>query len=73
MEVELLNCPPMLTREPLIDRITGIFSRLESYLKLKSAQNLNDSAVLAEDLCKGLLNRLYGYCACVSALTPVHT
>ncbi|MCX6872674.1 MAG: hypothetical protein NTW21_02545 [Verrucomicrobia bacterium] len=63
----------MLTREPLIDRITGIFSRLESYLKLKSAQNLNDSAVLAEDLCKGLLNRLYGYCACVSALTPVHT
>jgi tetratricopeptide (TPR) repeat protein len=51
----------MLTREPLIDHITGILSRLESYLKLKSAQNLNDSAVLAEDVCKGLLNRLYGY------------
>src|SRR6478609_6041046 len=51
----------MMTRELLTTRIIGSLAKLESYLKLKSAQNLNDPAVLAEDLCKRLLNQLYGY------------
>ena len=50
-----------MTRVPTIDRITEVFARLESYLKLKGRQNLNDAAVLAEDFCKHLLNRLYGH------------
>jgi tetratricopeptide (TPR) repeat protein len=50
-----------MTRVPTIDRITAVFAQLESYLKLKGRQNLNDAAVLAEDFCKHLLNRLYGH------------
>lgn len=50
-----------MTREDVISRITEVFARLESYLKLKGRQNLNDAAVLAEDFCKELLNRLYGH------------
>ena len=51
----------MLNREALIDRISDVLARLESYLKLKSGQNLPDAAVLAEDFCIFLLNLVYGY------------
>jgi tetratricopeptide (TPR) repeat protein len=50
-----------MNREAVISRITEVFARLESYLRLKGRQNLNDAAVLAEDFCKDLLNRLYGH------------
>lgn len=49
----------MLDRAPLIHRITSAFAQLESYLKLNSRQNLNSSAILAEDLWVRPLNLIF--------------
>lgn len=35
-----------MTRETVISRITEVFARLESYLRLKCQQNRNDAALL---------------------------
>lgn len=51
----------MNSRLNSIDRIAKVLGSLEHYLKLKSGQNLNDAAGLAEDFCVPLLNLVYGY------------
>ena len=50
-----------MTREDILRRITTALAQFETYLNLKGRQNLNDAAVLAEDFCKHLLNRLCGH------------